>query len=114
MNLTMNTKKVLTVTPLVAGIFGMLFSSLPSYAGDVLTYYGQKGRYTVSTTGYYTGCLKTNECLQLGPEKAINNANSCPQWQNGQYTYMVCDTHVLVMKNRKVIFKDSIYKKVWN
>ncbi|BFM40782.1 hypothetical protein [Synechocystis sp. LKSZ1] len=76
---------------------------LPALALPV-TYYGQKGEYTVDyDAGTYKGCIYQTGCIVLGKNRKVGIAT----WKNGEYTYSINDEKVQVYKRGKVIFQDT-------
>jgi hypothetical protein len=69
-----------------------------------ITYYGQKGEYTVDyEAGTYKGCVYDTSCIKLGR----NRKAGISTWRNGDYTYSINDDTVEVYRKGKLIFKDT-------
>ena len=68
-----------------------------------ITYYGQKGTYTVDyDAGTYYGCLDDSNCLFLGADQRVSHSS----WRNGSYLYVVNSNEVFVEQNGSIIFND--------
>lgn len=77
--------------------------TLPVLA-EPITYYGNKGDYTVDyDAGTYRGCVSNSGCIFLDSNRKVGIST----WRNGAYTYSVNNDMVQVYKNGVVIFEDS-------
>ena len=69
-----------------------------------VTYYGQKGEYTVDwEAGTYKGCVYNTGCIKLGRNRKVGIST----WKNGDYTYSINDYKVEVYRKGKIIFRDT-------
>jgi hypothetical protein len=86
----------------VATIFSVIYA--PIVIARPITYYGQKGEYTVNyDAGIYKGCVYDTGCIQLGRNRKVGIST----WRNGDYTYSINDETVEVYRKGKLIFKDN-------
>lgn len=85
-------------------------ANLPASAAPV-TLHGRKGTYIVDIrAGTYYGCIKGSGCISLGPNHRVGGKQSINHaaWQNGDYTYKLTETRVVVDKNGTTVFSDHI------
>ena len=92
-----------------------------SAGAEPITQRGTKGIYTIDfSAGTYRGCLNSGGCISLGrkyllPCKASRETSyACEAtvWKKGQYSYEVGEGMIVVTKNGRMIFEDSLGERV--
>ena len=88
---------------------------------EPITQRGTKGTYTIDlSAGTYRGCLNSGGCISLGRKyllpcktsKEVNYVCEATVWKKGQYKYEVGEGMIVVSKNGRMIFEDSLGERV--
>ena len=103
----------------IASIATILLAN--SAGAEPITQRGTKGTYTIDmSAGTYRGCLNSGGCISLGRKyllacktsEELNNVCEAMVWKKGQYEYEIGEGMIVVSKNGRMIFEDSLGERV--
>jgi hypothetical protein len=111
-------KKLLSIFS-IASIATILLAN--SAGAEPIAQRGAKGIYTIDfSAGTYRGCLNSGGCISLGRKylvpckgtKETSYVCEATTWKKGQYEYSVGEGMIVVTKNARIIFEDSLGERV--
>lgn len=111
-------KKLLSIFS-IASVATILLAN--SASAEPIAQRGAKGTYTIDLrAGTYRGCLNSGGCISLGRKylvpckgtKETSYVCEATTWKRGQYEYSVGEGMIVVTKNNRVIFEDSLGERV--
>jgi hypothetical protein len=111
-------KKLLSIFS-IASVATILLAN--SASAEPIAQRGAKGIYTIDlNAGTYRGCLNSGGCISLGrkyllPCKGTKETSYVCEgtvWKKGQYRYEVVEGMIVVTKNDRIIFEDSLGERV--